>query len=113
MGEDVLLSCEHLNDLVIIRSSDSPMQETTISSERRQAIRRRGVAIDDSSSEIASTIPDSAGSITSGGSLKYGSRASSTTSLHRHLSRPASPSVFPRGHLVDISCGVEHQADCS
>jgi len=43
IGKDVLLSCEYLNDLVIIRSSDSSltaqMRETTISSERRQTIR--------------------------------------------------------------------------
>jgi len=93
------------------------MRETTISSERRQAIRRWGVAIDDSSSEIAPTITESAGSITNGGSLKYGSRASYTTTLHRHLSRLASYSlvlsVLPRGHLFDICCGVDHQADCS
>ena len=61
------------------------MRETTISSERRQAIRRWGVVIDDSSSEIASTIADSAGSFMSGRSAMYGSRASSTTTLTSDL----------------------------
>lgn len=57
------------------------MRETTIApSERRQGNRLWGIASDDSSSEIAS-ITDWAGSITSGGSSKLGSKASTTTTL--------------------------------
>lgn len=61
------------------------MRKTTISSERRQAIRRWGVAIDDSSSEVGSMITDSAGSIMSGRSAMYGSETSSTTTLTSYL----------------------------
>ena len=61
------------------------MRKTTISSERRQAIRRWGVAIDDSSSEVGSIITDSAGSIMSGRSAMYASRASSATTLASYL----------------------------